>query len=36
MRYLSSIFAFSALALLVTSACGSAAQKKSRLEAEER
>ena len=33
MRYLSSIFAFAALAVLVTSACSSAAQKKSRLDA---
>jgi len=33
MRYLSSIFAFSALALLATAGCSSAVQKKSRLEA---
>lgn len=33
MRYVSSIFAFSALALLATAGCSSAAQKKSRIEA---
>ncbi len=33
MRYDSSFFAFAALAVLATSGCGSAAQKKSRLEA---
>jgi len=33
MRYLSSILLFTALVVLVTSACSSAAQKKSRLEA---
>ncbi|MBE0678788.1 MAG: glycoside hydrolase family 9 protein [Bacteroidales bacterium] len=33
MKYISSIFAFSTLAVLITAGCGSAAQKKARIEA---